>query len=140
MTVWNKKVFPLVWFGSLAYLAGIFISLIARGEASYPILLLPLLMAGVGYVLMRWLVFPLVDEVFLEDDQVVVINKGQEDRFPITHIINVDCHSLMNPESIVLTLKEPSKFGPEIMFSPPLRMWPLSRHPVATELIERANR
>jgi hypothetical protein len=95
-------------------------------------------MAAFAYVLMRWLVFPLVDEVFLEDKEIIIRNRGEEDRFPITNIINVEAPLLMSPERIVLTLKEPCRSGREIVFSPPFRWWPFTRHPIAEELIRRA--
>jgi hypothetical protein len=100
----------------------------------------PLGMAVFGYVLMRWLVFSLVDEVWIDGDDLVVRNQDDEDRFPITNIVNVDSSGMTNPERVVLTLRTPSRFGQEIAFSPPMRLWPFARHPLATELIRLAHR
>ena len=97
-------------------------------------------MAAFGYFLMRWLVFPLADEVLIEDDEIIVKNRGQEDRFPITNIMNVEASLFVNPERVVLMLKEPCGFGREIVFSPPTRWLHFSRHPIAEELIRRAHR
>ena len=51
-------------------------------------------MALSGYFLMRWLVFPLADEVFLDGDDVLVRQNDQEARFPIRNIINVDSSAM----------------------------------------------
>jgi hypothetical protein len=88
---------------------------------------------------MRLLVFPLVDEVWIEDNQIIVRNRGAEERFPITNIMSVETPLFLNPERVVLTLKEPCGFGREIVFTPSLRWWHFSRHPIAEELIRRAH-
>jgi len=103
-------------------------------------LFVPLGMAVFGYVLMRYLVFSLVDEVWIDGDDLVVRNRDEEDRFRIANIVNVDSSGMTNPERIVLTLRTPSRFGQEIAFSPPMRLWPFGRHPLATELIRLAHR
>jgi hypothetical protein len=79
----------------------------------------------------------LVDEVWMAGDMIVVKNRGQVDGFPISNILNVDTSFFSNPERIVLTLREPSLFGREIVFSPPRRLWPFCRHPIASELIHQ---
>jgi len=96
-------------------------------------------MAALGYVMMRWLVFPLADEVWIDGDDIVVRNDGQEACFPITNIIHVENSRFMNPERITLTLKEPCAFGSEIVFSPLSRLLTITRHPIAEELNCRAH-
>ncbi|MCI0379863.1 MAG: hypothetical protein L0215_19960 [Gemmataceae bacterium] len=88
---------------------------------------------------MRWFVWSLIDQVWLAGEELIVRNRGDEDRFPVTNIINVEA-SLGNPERITLILREPCRFGREILFIPPTRWWPLSRHPLADELIRRINK
>jgi hypothetical protein len=141
-TWWYKKVFPIFWFGSLVVfemLIAIFGPL-ARPPVPVPILLVPVGMAVFGYLLMRWLIFPLVDEVYLSGDEVIVRNRGEETSFPVTNIINVEASRMTNPERITLTLRVPCSFGQEIIFCPPFRWWHFTRHPLADELIRKANR
>jgi hypothetical protein len=138
-TWWYKKAFPVIWFGFLGLFTLVWIPGVVQQQVSPATLLIPLGMAAFGYLVMRRLVFSLVDEVWIENDDIVVRNGDQEDRFPITHIINVEAPLFVNPERIVLTLSEPCLFGREIAFSPPYRWWPLSRHPLAEELIRRAH-
>jgi hypothetical protein len=138
LTFINKRVFPGLWFGLLAFftclaLTGVFL----RGEPIF-ILLVPIALAVIGYAVMRTLIFDLMDEVYLDGDDLVVRNRGDEERIPLAHVINVNATLMTNPERITLTLSEPSQFGSEITFSPLHRWWPFSRHPLAKELIWRA--
>jgi hypothetical protein len=138
-TWWHKKAFPVLWFGFLGVFTMGWIPGVVRQEVPAATLLIPLSMSIFGYVLFRALVFGLVDEVWIDDDHLVVRNRGAEDRFPITNIVNVDGSFMTNPERITLTLRAPSQFGNEIAFSPPHRWWPFGRHPVAKDLIRRAH-
>jgi hypothetical protein len=136
MTFVHKMLFPMFWFGFLSVFICIMIPSIIAGQQSPGILLIPLLMMTFGYLLMRFLVFDLVDEVYLDIDQVVIRNGGDEDRFSIKNIINVNASIMTNPERITLTLREPCKFGSEVTFAPTLRLLHFGRHPLAKELIQ----
>lgn len=137
-TWWNKKAFPVLWFGFLAIFSFVVLIGIMERKVPAPVLIFPFVMAAFGYAIMQWLVFSLVDEVWIQNDDLVVKNNGDEDCFPIRNVINVDSSYFSNPERIVLTLKEPCRFGREIVFSPPIRWLRFSRHPIAEELIRRA--
>jgi hypothetical protein len=136
-TWWHKKAFPTIWFGlfGLFTLVGLFS--VINGRAPAPALLIPLFGMAAGYSFMRWLVFSLLDEVWIDGDQIVVRNGGREDRFPLSNILNVDASLFTNPERIVLTLRQPCAFGDEVAFLPTPRFWPFGRHPLAKELIRR---
>lgn len=97
------------------------------------------IMGGFGYVFMRFIVWPIVDKVFLDVDEIVVRDRGKEDRISVANILNVDASTMMNPERITLTLREPCSFGKEIVFIPSFRFFPFTRHPIAAELIALAN-
>lgn len=63
-TFFNKRIFPLVWFGFL----GIFVVIILftkNGGGSSPLimLLVPVFMAGIGILVMKKLVWDLADQV-----------------------------------------------------------------------------
>lgn len=139
MTFWHRRAFPVFWFGFLALWSALAAPAIIKQGASIFILLMPLAMAAFGYLLMRWLIFPLADEVFLDNDDVIVRKDGKEARFPVRQIINVDSSVMVNPERITLTLREPCELGREIVFSPCFRFHLFSRHPIAEELIAKAN-
>ena len=90
-----------------------------------------------GYVLMRFLIFPLMDEVWIDEDQIVIKNREEEDSFPLQNIVNVESSIRLNPERIILTLREPCKFGSRITFEPPFRWWRFTKHPLAAELMAK---
>ncbi|WP_437201642.1 hypothetical protein [Planctomicrobium sp. SH664] len=101
------------------------------------------IIGGVIYVIAKVLVWPLADEVSIDDehDELIARKRGVEVRVPIREIINVDSTVLMNPERITLLLEQPTALGREIVFTPPLllsRGLSMKRHPIATELIARA--
>ena len=115
MTFASKKIFPVVWFGFLAVIAAIALPDAMQMGAWF--LLLPLLaMSAIGYAVIRGLIFDLVDEVCLQNDEIMVRNGGEEDRFGVTNILNVNVSTMTNPERITLTLREPCKFGDEVTF------------------------
>jgi hypothetical protein len=97
-------------------------------------------MAIVGYVLFRKLLFDLVDQVWDDEDALIVKNAGVEERVALDNIMNIGFSTMTNPERVTLTLREPGRFGNEITFSPPRRFLTLSRSPIINELIERVDR
>jgi hypothetical protein len=139
MTFWYRRVFPVLWFGFLALWTLLATLLGWRDRPPVLVLLFPAFMALYGYFLMRWLVFPLADEVFLDEDEVIVRKNGKEIRFGVRGIINVNSSMMMSPERITLTLREPSELGREIAFCPKYRFHPFCRHPIAEELIAKSN-
>lgn len=138
-TWWYKKAFPAFWFGFLGLFTLIWSFGVIQHQVPSPTMVVPLVLAVFGYLLMRWLLFPLVDEVWIDGDDIVVRNSGQEERFAVTNIVNVEDSQFTNPERVTLTLKEPCALGREIIFLPPLRLLHFTRHPIAQELIQRAH-
>jgi hypothetical protein len=142
-TVFYKRVFPVLWFGFLAFfvLADLLASRRTHVEA-VPMFLVPVVMAVIGYVLFRRLLFDLVDEVWDDGDALIVKNAGVEERVPLKSIINIGYSLLTNPQRVTLTLREAGPFGKEITFMPQSRAlsfrW-LSRNPIIDELIERVD-
>lgn len=142
-TPWYTKVFPIFFFGfAVIWSLGVTLAAVS-GEIplnEIPIFILGMIvMGGFGYAFMRFIVWPIVDKVVLDSDEIVVRNRGQEARFSVSNILNVDSSSRMNPERITLTLREPCVFGKEVVFIPTFRFFPFARHPIAAELIAMAN-
>lgn len=140
LTWWHKKAFPILWFAFLGLFSLAGLGGVIQRRVPAPQLLIPAVMAAFGYILMRRLVFPLADEVWIQEEELIVRNGNEEDRFPLSNIINVEASQFTNPERITLTLKQPCAYCREIVFSPPTRWWPFGRHPIAQELLRRAHR
>ena len=141
LTFLYKRVIPVFWFGFIAVFLGSVV-LDHRGPRPplIPFLIVPVAMAVFGYALFRKLLFDLVDEVWDDGDALVVKNSGTEERVPLKNIVNVGFSTMINPERVTLTLREPGRFGKEITFSPPRRFLRFARSPIIGELIERVDR
>jgi hypothetical protein len=143
-TNFYKRLFPLLWFGFLAFfvLFGLLASRRTTHAAPIPFMLVPVVMAVFGFALFRRLIFDLVDEVWDDGDALIVKNAGVEERVPLRNIINIGYSLLTNPERVTLTLRAAGSFGKEITFIPlPRARWFrwFSRNPIIDELIERVD-
>jgi hypothetical protein len=98
---------------------------------------MPVVIGIVGFFIMKKLVFDLVDEVWDDGDALLVKNRGQEERIPLSGIINVNYSPYVNPPRVVLSLRTSTIFGKQIAFGAPIRMLPFSTSPVIDDLIER---
>src|SRR5438067_12248331 len=105
-TYWNKRLFPLLWFGFLAVF--VVATVVAGAATKEPIFLfIPCIMAVFGYFIMKKLVWNLVDEVYDDGDYLLIKNRDSEIRIDLTNIMNVSATTLVNPRRIVLRLREP---------------------------------
>ena len=136
----SKKLFPAVWFGFLAFfvVTGFQSGAIAENPLA---LIAPCLMAAFGFVLMKKLIWDLVDEVYDCGDHLLVRNNGEEDRVSLSNVINVSVSTYLNPPRIALRLRTASKFGTEIAFSPasPFTLNPFARNQIGEDLIVRVD-
>jgi hypothetical protein len=137
----SKWVFPIVWFGILAV---IFVAaLLGDKTKSDPMVIaMPLIMAAFGFFIIKHFVWNLADEVLDYGDYLLVRKGGEEDRIPLSNIMNVSSTVATNPKRITLRLLKPGKFGPNVHFSPPGRFTlnPFAPNPVAEDLMMRAHR
>jgi hypothetical protein len=140
-TFWYKWVFPIVWFGFLAvFIAmGVFASVHNDRTPLMPFIVMPALMIVIGYFIMKKLVFDLVDEVWDDGAELIVRDKGREDRIALSNIINVSYSQFVNPPRVTLMLRQPSNFGSKISFSAPVRFVPFAESPVVEDLIRRVD-
>jgi hypothetical protein len=138
-TFWYKRIFPIVWFGLLALFiaGGVFANALNDRTQLVPFIVLPAVMAVIGYVVMKKLVFDLIDEVWDDGAALIVRDRGREDRIALSNIMNVSYSPLINPPRVTLMLRQPSNFGAEISFSPPVRFVPFAKSPVIEDLILR---
>jgi hypothetical protein len=141
-TFWYKRIFPIIWFGGLAAFTvlGLFINVRGYRPERLPFVILPVVMAALGYVFMKKLVFDLVDEVWDDGSALVVRNRGRDDRIALSNIINVSYSPMTNPPRVTLTLRQPSNyFGTEISFNAPVRFIPFTKSPLVEDLIRRVD-
>jgi hypothetical protein len=136
----SKKVFPAIWFGSLAlFLVPALSSGMYRKEPI--VLIVPLVMAVFGFFLMKKLVWDLADEVYDCGDSLLVKNRDVEEDIPLSNVMNVSVSMYMNPSRITLRLVTPGKFGSDVSFSPirTFSLNPFAKNQVAEDLIVRVD-
>lgn len=139
MTFFYKRIFPAFWFGFLILFIAIplFFAGAPNGPPLFPFLIVPLIMFGFGYFVMKKLVFDLVDEVWDDRDTLLIKNGGQEDRVALRDIKNVSYSTVINPPRVTLSVRQPTTFGDQIAFVAPVRVVPFTTSPIINDLIER---
>jgi len=109
VTFLYKRVFPIVSLGFFV----VFLTLpVAVGDASPEFIIVPLAILVVGSIIIKKFAFDLVDEVWDAGDALIVRNRNQEDRIPLSSIVNVSYSPWINPPRVTLTLRAPSKLRP----------------------------
>lgn len=142
MTSFTKRAFPVLWFGLLILSLLVEVK-VARQGYGVPLVgvLIPLLMMGLGYFLFKKLIFDLMDEVWDDGNELIVVNDGHVERIALSNIMNVSYSGFTNPKRITLTLRQSCRWGGAITFTPPARFMHLAlmSHPVADDLIQRVD-
>lgn len=138
-TFYQKRIFPFVFLGFLAVFIGIGVSAsLANGKhAPIPFLLVPVGIAILFLVIMKKFVFDLVDEVWDAGDALIVRNRKQEERIPLSDIINLSYSPMMSPPRVTLWLRTPGLFGEKVSFCAPLSFIPFASSPRIDDLIRR---
>lgn len=132
-----------MWFGFLGVFVIVALTNGAPAKNNVALLIIPCVMAAMGYVVMKKLVLDLVDEVYDGGEFLVVRNRGREHRIPLTDIINVSFFA-QNPMRITLRLSGPSAttpLGNQVSFSPEQRfkLSPFAKNDIAEDLIVRVD-
>jgi hypothetical protein len=139
-TWFQKRVFPLIWFGALA--AFTLFALVGQRSGPWPIfVIMPVAMAVAGFLFMKKLIWPLMDEVYDAGDHLVVIKRSDEERILLSDVINISA-SPGRPPLVTLRLRHAGRFGNEIAFVPQssFHFNPFARNPIVEELITRVDR
>ncbi|MDC4203700.1 MAG: hypothetical protein MPW14_08605 [Candidatus Manganitrophus sp.] len=137
-TFYYKKVFPAIWFGFLFLFSIAALTAMLKENVFYFIeLLAPIIMAVLGYFVMKILIFDHVDEVWDAGDSLVFQNGKVETRVPLSNVMNVSYTVIISPPRVTLSLREPCELGKEISFIPPMSLIPLKKSPIVIDLIDR---
>jgi 1,4-dihydroxy-2-naphthoate octaprenyltransferase len=140
MTFFSKTIFPVIWFGFLGiFVVMTFIASKSKHGPPLAMIAAPLIMAALGFLMMKKLVWDLADEVRDGGSFLVVRFGRDEERILLSNIVNVSYAYTMNPPKVTLTLRTPSRFGNEVSFSPPVRFIPFAKSPVVADIIQRVD-
>jgi hypothetical protein len=139
MTFFYKRVFPVFWFGFLAVLLGI--ALFGGRELNradlMPFVIVPVVLMVFGYIMMRKLIFDVIDEIWDDSDTLVVKNNCQSERIALADIKSVSRTMMSRPPLVILSLRRPTIFGDQVTFCPPLM--PYRASPLVKDLIRRVD-
>lgn len=146
-TFFYKRVFPLIWFLAVAgvAIAGLCASAFSKDPHAPPVtifLIVPIIMIFIGYFIMKNLISNLLDEVLDEGDSLVLVKGDVRETLRIDDIINVSDTYMINPPRITLLLRQPCRFGREVVFSPARGFLfnPFKKSAIAQELIQRVHK
>jgi hypothetical protein len=93
-------------------------------------------MAIFGYVIMKRLVFNLIDEVYDEGDSLLFRNSEKEARVFLRDIHSVSYQTAMKPQRVTLHIRHETDLGNTLSFIPPLSI-PFTKNRDIEELITR---
>ena len=137
-TFFQKKVFPVIWFGMLGlFVCGALVTGAAERGLGVLFVLVPVSMAAVGYFIMKKFVFDLIDEVYDEGETLLFREGGKEVRVSLGDIKNVSYSPMMNPPRVTLSIRYTTELGDELSFSPPASFIPFRKNRDIEELIDR---
>lgn len=139
-TFFLKRVFPALWFGSLAMFLMIAVLIPSEPGFGFVFALIPLVMAIFGYFLFKALLFDLLDEVYDEGDSLLFRNSGQEVRVYLKDIKNVSYVTIMNPPRVTFSVRSDTLFGKDLSMAAPTTFIPFKKNEEVAELIERIDR
>lgn len=141
-TVFYKRLFPLVWFGFIGFAVVMALLEGHLEKGQWMFVIMPLFMAVIGFVIMKQLLWDLVDEVRDGGDHLLIRKGDEQERVPLKNIINVSSTTHTNPPRVTLRLLRPGKFGSEVTFTPARKTafsfsW---KNPIIDDLIVRVDR
>ena len=136
----SKRVFPVIWFGFLIVIGGGMLTQMKSFiDALFPLVIMTF-MAGMGYLVMKLLVFDLCDEAWDAGTHLVFRNGRTRVDVDFTNIKNVS-YSMSNPPRVTLRLRQECALGDRIVFSPTLdgKFFSFKEPRVVEEIIERVD-
>ena len=138
-TFFYKRIFPAIWFGFIVFfvLTALFAGHNNKSSDMIMISISAIFMAAIGYFMMKYLVFDLMDEVYDEGFSLLFKNKGKTVRINLSDIKNVSYTVVLNPPRVTISLRHKTEFGDEISFSPPASLIPFKKNQDIVELIDR---
>ena len=133
----------MLWYGFITiFVVTAHSAMVQNGEIKVFFYLVPLCMAVFGYMMLKMLVFDLVDEVWDYGDSLLFKNRNIEQHVPLNEIINISLTSFSRPPRMTITLRNAGKLGKEIVFTPciPASLNPFRKPEIFDELLARIDK
>ena len=137
-TFFSKVVFPAALLAFLAYLAVLIAHSHGKMAAFLPLIAAFFLFGPLALMYQR------LKRVRMDADSLYISNYVTEIAVPLSDVTEVsEIKRLRNKRAVAITFCSPTRFGPQIEFSPTVRFTPRSEpHPVVAEIrqaVARAN-
>jgi len=106
------------------------------------VFLVPAVMALIGYFVIKAFIADLMDEVWDDGDELIILNDGHAEHVPLKDIMNISYMGFTNPARATLSLRHPGRWGSKVTFSPQRRSLSfraLADNPLIDDLIQRVD-
>jgi len=139
-----KRMLPVIWYGIVLVTVVVFWSM-RRMDPRIPVLIFiaPLFMAIVFHVIGRGLLRDLVDEVWDNDHELIVVNEGHVEHVALGNIMNISYSGYTNPKRVTLSLRQQGRWGGSFSFIPPrstVHLLSLGTNEMVDELVQRIDK
>lgn len=134
-TFYYKKLFPVLGGGFLIFF---FIASLSS-DAPVIFLIVPIVMAIVGYKILNEIILNMADEVYDNGDELIFHKGNKVQHVNLQDIINIDHIYMSAPVRVVVHVKKKGTIGKELGFLLPTRFATI-KSPYVRELIERVDR
>jgi len=136
-TYFYKILFARAWIGVFS-IGTVFLFFAAITGDTSAQNVLPMFLFGliVGASFIYWALVRL-KKVTLDDDILLISDFKKEIAIPLRNVERVTGSILISPELVWLHLRLPTEFGNTVIFMPPMRWFPFSKHPIVRQLQRR---
>lgn len=143
-SIFYKRMLPAIWYGIVLVIAILLWEAMRHDpRIGLWIFLLPAFTAVLFHLLAKSLLADLVDEVWDDGDDLIVVNEGHVERLPLRNIVNISYSGYTNPKRATLTLRQPGRWGSKFGFIPvrsSIRILSLGTNTMIDELVQRVDK
>ena len=142
MTSWYKRGFPL-FFLAIPVLVLVMMASGNWGPSGMPseVYIGPGMVVVIGFIVFKLLLSNLIDEVWDNGHELIVVNEDHVEHVPLASIVNINYSGLTNPKLAYLLLRQPGRWGRKLKFIPvrSKMFFNLTHNETIDDLIERVD-
>ena len=135
-----KKIFPVFWVMILFSMFVVILIHNQKIETLFIGIFVTLFMLVIGLLVYKFLLSNLMDEVYLDGENLVFRNSGEQIKLFLTDIKDYKYQRHMNPHNVTINTKHHTKFGKKLVFLAPTTYVPFRKNEVIMQLLEKLNK
>jgi hypothetical protein len=139
-TIFYKRVFPVMWLGGLAAAAVLMLGSgkLKESDSVMPFLVAVVLLATMGYLIMKTQLWILIDEVHDEGASLLFRNADTAVRVNLADIESVSYKTIgVVVPRVTIRVKHETELGSKLRFMPTVRAIPFMKVAAINELVDR---